>query len=173
MQTIKDINQNAVIIVHKDRDYYTDLEITNWEIEIRKMGAEPFVTRGVDIESHLIDAQYLESANDCLSLDTATGLINRAMTDLTEDSIAHYVNGRCDIEKKARTFGDLNLGDFANQAPQVYASDPLKYCHSKTVVAKMKQLFQEEYGTNLDLAKISSIISSPVLSAIQRRTIPQ
>jgi len=127
----------------------------------------------VDIESHFINPQYLESANDRLSLEAANDLINRAMIDLRDDSIAHYVNGRFDIEKKARTFGNLNLGNFAAQAPQVYASDPLRYCHSKTVVSKMRQLFQEEYGTHLDLTQISDIISSPELTAIQRRTITQ
>ena len=137
------------------------------------MGAEPFVTKGVDIESHFINPQYLESANNCLSLDGAKGLIDRATKDLTNDSIAHYVNGRCDIEKKALTFGELNLGNLAAQAPQVYASDPLRYCHSRTVLSKVKQLFHEEYGTNLDLSKTSNLISSPELSAIQKRTIQQ
>ena len=173
IQTIKEVNQNAVIIVHKDRDYYTDLELTNWQTEIRSMDAEPFVTKGVDIESHFLDNQHLAAVNQNLSEDLAKDLIARAMTDTRQDSISHYVNGRCDIEKKARTFGQLNLGNLAAQAHDVYDSDPLKYCHSKTVISKMRQLFRAEYSANLESQKRSDFISSPVLSEIARRTFPQ
>ncbi len=173
IQTIKEVNQNAVIIVHKDRDYYTDLEITNWETEIRSMGAEPFVTQGVDIESHFLNSQHLAAVNNSLSGDTARDLIARAMRDTKQDSISHYFNGRCDIEKKARTFGQLNLGNFAAQAPSVYDSGPLRYCHSKTVMSRLRQLFREANNTNLETQRRSDFISSAVLSAIARRTFPQ
>jgi len=173
IQTIKDINPRAVIIVQKDRDYYTDLEIINWETEIRAMGAEPFVTKGVDIESHFLSAQYLESTNPCMTSEIAQSLIDGAMIELREDSIAHYVNGRVDIEKKARTFGNLNLGNLATQAPQIYESNPLKYCHSKTILSKIKVRFQERFGSNLDVRIVSNLIASPELVAITRRTLPQ
>lgn len=169
IQTIKEVNENAVIIVHKDRDYHTDLEITNWEVQIRNMGAEPFVTDGVDIESHFLNSDYLASVNPGLSSDEAKRLIQTVMDTSYNDSIEHYCNGRCDIEKKARTFGTLNLGNLATQAPQVYGTDPDRYCHSKTVMAKLRQLFQEQFHHNLQVRTPSQLICSQVLSSIVRR----
>lgn len=169
IQTIHDVNENVVIIVHKDRDYYTDTEIRNWETEIRKMGAEPFVTDGVDIESHFLNSEYLASVNNGLSLDVAERLIQASIESSQDDSIAHYVNGRCDIEKKDRTFGMLNLGNLATQAPRVYTSNPKRYCHSKTVMSRLRQLFQEQFHSDLNAKTPSQLICSPVLSSIVRR----
>ncbi len=169
IQTIKEVNENAVIIVHKDRDYYTDPEISNWEAQIRNTGAEPFVTNGVDIESHFLNSRYLASVNPGLSSDEAERLIRTSITALYDDSISHYVNGRCDIEKKARTYGTLDVGNLAAQAPQVYGSDPDKYCHSKTVMAKLRQLFQEKFHRNLEVRTPGPLIASQVLSSIARR----
>ena len=169
IQIINEVNKNAVIIVHKDRDYYTDAEIGNWEAQIRSMGAEPFVTDGVDIENHFLNSEYLASVNHGLSLSEAESIIQTSMNTSHDDSIAHYVNGRCDIEKKDRTFGTLNLGNLAAQAPQVYASNPNRYCHSKTVMLKLRQLFQEQFHRNLEVRTPSPLICSQVLSSIVRR----
>lgn len=169
IQTINDVNENAVIIVHKDRDYYTDAEIRDWETEIRNMGAEPFVTDGVDIESHFLNSEYLHSVNHGLSLDEAESLIQTSMDASRGDSISHYVNGRCDIEKRDRTFGTLNLGNLAVQAPQVYESAPKRYCHSKTVMSELRQLFQGQFQRNLEVRTPSPLICSQVLSSIVRR----
>ena len=173
IQTIREVNDRTAIVVHGDRDYWTDSEITLWENGIRAMSVEPFVTKGTDIESHFLDRRHLAAINPGLSEDSANSLIDRAINETRQDSISHYVNGRCDIEKKARTFGQLNLGNLAAQAPQVYDSDRLRYCHSKTVVSKMKQLFQAEHGSNLSVQSSSQFLSSSVLSSIARRTFPQ
>lgn len=169
IQTIKEVNQNAVIIVHKDRDYHTDREISDWETQTRNTGAEPFVTDGVDIESRFLNSEYLASVNPGLSSRDAEHLIRASITASYDDSIAHYVNGRCDIEKKARTYGTLDVGQLAVQAPQVYGSDPQRYCHSKTVMAQLRQLFQDKFHRNLEVRTPSPLIASQVLLNIARR----
>ncbi|MDH4239561.1 MAG: AAA family ATPase [Phycisphaerae bacterium] len=169
IQTIREINENAIIIVHKDRDYYTDTEIGNWETQIRNMGAEPFATDGVDIESHFLNPEYLASVNRGLSLNQAQSLVQTSVDASYDDSISHYVNGRCEIEKKDRTFGRLNLGNLAAQAPRVYRSDPKRYYHSKTVMSKLRQLFQEQFHRNLEAKTPSPLICSQALSTIVRR----
>jgi predicted ATPase len=166
---IKDVNQHAVIAVHKDRDYHTDQEITDWETVIRSMGAEPFVTEGVDIESHLLKAEHLVSVNPQLTIEVARDLIGRAMRDTREESVRKYVNGRCDIEKKAGTFGRVNIGELATQAPRGYDRNAQRYCHSKTVMSKARELFRAEYTVNLRAHIRTNHIASPLLGAIARR----
>jgi hypothetical protein len=173
IETIKEVNENAAIVVHGDRDYNTDQEIQNWQVQIRGMGAEPFTTKGVDIESHFLNSRHLAAVNKNLSEDAAQQLITLALSDTTQASVSHYVNGRCDIEKKARTFGSLDLGNLAAQATSVYDSDPLKYCHSKTVIARVRQLFHEQTGNNLESQKKSDFVASPELLAIAQRIFPK
>lgn len=166
---IKELNRNAMLIVHKDRDYHSDEETNQWQQTVRSMGAEAFVTRGVDIESHLLNHEYIAALNPSLTLMQAADLINRAMVGTRDDSIRNYVNGRIDIERKAGTYGKLDVGALATKVPQLYDRDPKRYCHSKTVVSKVRQLFQTEHALNLQLYKKSDYISDPTLASIVQR----
>jgi predicted ATPase len=170
---IKEVNQHAVIVVHKDRDYSNDQEIENWQNAIRSMNAEPFVTEGVDIESHLLKAEHLAAVNDGLSVTQAQELIERARRDTRDDSVAKYVNGRCDIEKKAGSFGRINMGQLATQAPRDYDSNPQRWCHSKTVMSKARHLFQTDRAANLKSQIQSDHIGSLSLKTIAQRAFPE
>ncbi len=64
LELIRASNPQAKIVVHRDRDYLTDKEGTEWETEIRNMEAEPFLTLGVDIESHFLRADHLAELNE-------------------------------------------------------------------------------------------------------------
>ncbi len=63
LELIRASNLKAKIVVHRDRDYLTDEEGAEWETEIRNMEAEPFLTHGVDIESHFLYANHLAELN--------------------------------------------------------------------------------------------------------------
>jgi ABC-type branched-subunit amino acid transport system ATPase component len=166
---IKEVNQQAVIVVHRDRDYHTNEEITNWETIIRSMEAEPFVTEGVDIESHFLKAEHLATMNQQLTIDAARDLIERSMRETRDQSISKYVNGRCDIEKKAGTFREVNVGELATLAPRLYDGNPERYRHSKTVMAKARELFHQEYNINLRSDQIDNRIAFPSLATVAQR----
>lgn len=169
IKLIKEVNQHTVIVVHKDRDYYTDQEIDDWQTIIRSMGAEPFVTEGIDIESHLLKAEHLAAANQNLTVEEAQELIDRAMQNTRDESVSKYINSRCDIEKKAGTFGRVNIGELAIQAPHDYDENPKRYCHSKTVMSKVRELFQANNHVNLISNMRSNHIESPHLKTIAQR----
>lgn len=50
-------------MVHRDRDYLTTDDAEQWENNIRKMGAEPFLTLGVSVESHFLNTKHLAELN--------------------------------------------------------------------------------------------------------------
>jgi hypothetical protein len=161
-------NTTAKIVVHRDRDYLTDLEAKEWEDDIRNMKAEPFLTNGVDIESHFLSARHLAGLND-LSIEEIDRLLDSA-TQVTRDlSIEKYVNGRTDIEKKNGTFGRLNVGRLATDAPKVFDTAPSRYRYSKVVLKELRRQFQEEYGRNLRITEPSEILSVDVLTSIAKK----
>lgn len=158
LELIRVSNPSAIIFVHRDRDYLTDEEVSEWETQVRQLRARPFLTRGVDIESHFLHPRHLAILNS-VDENSILDIIDQATVDCRTTSIEKYVNGRTDIEKKAGTFGRLNLGQLAAQAPTVFDSNPERFRHSKTVMKSLRDKFREVYGRNLKVIEVSEHLS--------------
>lgn len=165
LELIRTSNPTAKIVVHRDRDYLSDEESDAWMTKMREMGAEPFLTAGVDVESHYLNEKHLASLNEHTE-DVLLNLIEEATKECTDLSVEKYVNGRTDIEKKNGTFGKLNLGQLAAQAPGVVKSDQHRYRHSKTVLRLLRQKYQSMYGKNLTVIAPSKHLRSEVLADV-------
>ncbi len=165
LDLIRASNQKAKIVVHRDRDYLTQEEEKEWKTAIRNMGAEPFLTRGVDIESHYLDAKHIAELNGHPE-ERIRELLDAATDSSMQISIEKYVNGRSDIEKKAGTFGKLNLGQLAANAPKVVKDEIERYRHAKTVLKRLRNNFQEKYDKNLQVLKKSSHLAVDELNII-------
>ena len=165
---IKAPNPKVKIVVHRDRDYLDQTEATDWESAIRRMGAEPFLTKGVDVESHFLNAAHLASLND-LTETEAQSLLDTATTSCNEVSLEKYINGRSDLEKKAGSFGKFNLGKFATTASNNLSQDPQRYRHSKTILRKLRGDYREANGKNLVISKVSEHIKASLLETIAQK----
>jgi len=168
LELIRVSNPNAKIVVHRDRDYMTDTEAEQWAKEIRKISAEPFLTDGVDIESHFLNVQHLATLNPEHTGEIQK-LIDSATTSSRVISIEKYVNGRSDIEKKAGTFGKLNIGQLAAQAPSIIDREVERYRHSKTVLKSLRNLFQQEHGYNLKVLEPSDFLIVSDFEALAKK----
>lgn len=168
LDLIRASNPNSKIVVHQDRDYLTDDESTAWETQIRNMLAEPFLTGGVDIESHFLNAEHLAELNSQSTSDMAD-LIRKSTLENRDVSIEKYVNGRTDIAKKNGTFGTLNVGHLATQAPKTLDENSERYRHSKTIVKEIRRRFQKTYATNLRIVEVSDKIKVAELAAIAKK----
>ena len=165
---IRSSNPAAKIIVHRDRDYLTEEESAAWETEIRALGSDPFLTDGVDVESHFLNPEHLAVLNNTKAA-TMSDIIQRAAKECEALSVEKYVNGRSDIEKKAGTFGRLNLGQLAASAPTVVSSNAPRFLHAKTVMRVVRRIHQQENGGNLRTLEPSQHIRVPSLVSISRR----
>lgn len=170
IKTIRGSNPRATIVVHRDRDYLRQDEAAAWAKRIRELGAEPFLTIGVDIESHFLNARHLAETNETLSEVEAETLIDEATEAVREESVQKYVNGRCDLEKKAQTFGKLDLGKLAVEAAKVVSQDDVRFRHSKTVMHKLRELHQKEKGKNLLVRKVTTHLCVPELVTIAKKS---
>jgi hypothetical protein len=168
LELIRVSNPNAKIVVHRDRDYLTQKESEQWETELRNMGAEPFLTVGVDVESHFLGARHLSEMNGTTEQDMQD-LLDAATQSCRALSIEKYVNGRTDIEKKAGTFGKLNVGQLAANAPGLIDSDAERYRHSKAVLKQLRHDFQDANGRNLKVMEASEHLAVDQFAALARR----
>jgi hypothetical protein len=165
LELIRTSNPSAKIVVHRDRDYLTTGESEAWMTKMREMGAEPFLTDGVDVESHYLKAEHLAQLNG-ESKEELEALIDDATKECTAVSIEKYVNGRTDVEKKNGTFGKLNLGQLAAAAPGIINDDSTRYRHSKTVLRSLRQKYRAAYEKNIKVVDGSEHVASKTLADI-------
>lgn len=165
LELIRHSNNYAKIVVHRDRDYFFDYEIEEWQKQIRNMQAEPFITSGVDIESHFLNSSHISKLNN-VDLGQIDKMIEEATKNNKEFSIEKIVNGRTDIEKKRGTFSSLNLGKLAVDAPQYFEGNTVRYRYSKNVLKDLRKSFQEKYSKNLKIFHASEHLLLPELNKI-------
>lgn len=165
LELIRTSNPNVKIVVHRDRDYLTEEESGQWKTEIRNMSAEPFLTRGVDVESHFLCVKHLSKVNGTPEQEMQE-LVDAATQACRTLSIEKYVNGRTEIEKKAGTFGKLNVGQLAANAPGTIDSDVERYRHAKTVLKQLRHNFHQANGENLKVMEPSAHLAVDQLVAL-------
>ncbi|MGV1770880.1 AAA family ATPase [Agrobacterium vitis] len=165
IRQIKDVS-DAVVIVHRDRDYLYPDEIELWKKEIRALGAEAFVTQGIDIESYFCSDVYITAFGKSVSGFDLTAFKTKLMEDEADDATTSYVNGRVDIERKAGTIGKLDYGKLSVAASKAVATDVLGLMKGKRKLSKVRKLFDGLYGVRYEVDKTALIPSDPELSAL-------
>lgn len=168
VKIVRSTNGKAKIVVHRDRDFLKDEEVEEWKAQVKALGVEPFVTAKVDIESYFISPAYLSEANPTVSVDDFKGLITDVVERAIDELTAAYVNGRVDLERKAGTFGKLDLGKLATEASKVVSSDPFRYS-GKIILRAVRAKFRRRYGHNLLTHLVSSHLRDDALVGIARK----
>lgn len=150
IRQIKDIS-SATVIVHRDRDYLYPDEIQVWKKEIRSLGAEPFITLGIDIESYFCTDEYIMNfAKGLPGFDLKA--FREALADgEVDETVSSYVNGRIDHERKSGTIGKLDYGKLSVAAGKAVADDVLAYIKGKRKLSKTRKLFTELYQVRYDI----------------------
>lgn len=154
------------IILHRDSDYLTDEEAEAWKIKVRALHVEPFLTNGTDIESGFINAAHLSELNPSISHDDFEEMIASVSAMNQNDFVERYVNGRIEIARKNQTYGNLNVGQLATEAPTKIAEYPSRYRHGKTLLSKLRGEFQERYSANLTVIQSTSHLHNDTLFSI-------
>jgi ABC-type uncharacterized transport system ATPase subunit len=158
------------VVFHRDRDYMTDQECTDY-IESLKKGAPQafiFLTAGTDSESHFLIPEHFASLDPALELAMVTELIDRATTDSADGSRTAFINSRAPIEttKLRKENKQLNLGEYVLECGRNYDADPLRYRHGKKVIRRLRHLLQSDRKPNPDPFKSSQFVKDPTLSTI-------
>lgn len=172
LSMIRSSNEHAIIVVHRDRDYLLDDQVTEWEVAIRRLRAEPFVTNGTDVESHFAECGHLAALNKELNDDGFKDLIEESAISIHEDLIAAYVNGRVTIERANGNAGKIDHGKLAASAPTAIASNPMQLRHGKTLLRKIRSSYQEKFKKNMTVFSTSAYLDCDKLRTISRKIKP-
>ncbi|WFU02734.1 AAA family ATPase [Rhizobium sp. CB3171] len=168
IRQVKDIS-DAVVIVHRDRDYLFPDEIEVWKKEIRAIGAEPFLTFGIDIEAYFCSDDYINGfAKNVAGFNLAAFREKLAEGEI-DDATTSYVNGRIDFERKAGTIGKLDHGKLSVAASKAVAADVLALMKGKRKLSKVRKLFTELYNVRYEIDRAALTPSDAELSAIMQK----
>ena len=169
IRIIRRTSPTASVIVHRDRDYWLDDDIREWERSVRHEQAMPLVSTGVDLEADAMTARHLAALNPQLDNGGATELISIARNNARDDCIAKFVNGRISCERKARRDRDLNHGELAVRAPMELSAHPERYYHGKLIMAAARREFRDRFGANLRVQETSEHLAREDLQDEARR----
>jgi energy-coupling factor transporter ATP-binding protein EcfA2 len=169
LKAIRGSNSAARIVVHRDRDFLTESEVEAWKTEIRSLGVEAFVTKGIDIESYFIKPEHLAEANDDVSIEDIKATLDAVAEQEREQLMARYVNGRVDIERKAGSYRTLDVGKLATEAARAVSQAPLLYC-GKTFLPPLRAAFYTRFGNKAVLYTESRHLSDDDLVGISKKT---
>ncbi len=146
-----------------------DIGGQEWKEKMRRLGVEPFLTTGVDLESHLLDATHLNMVNDKGSESDFTDLIYNARVSTKEKSIAHYVNGRIAIRRSNGTHATIDHGKLAVEAANAVDDDLTGKAHGKTVLKQLRTAFRSRYSAELQIMDPSEHIAVSELRTIANK----
>ncbi|QTF71356.1 AAA family ATPase [Arthrobacter woluwensis] len=153
------------VVVHRDRDYLTEDAALDFQASLRAVGAEAFLTKGTDIESHLLELEHLKLVYGDLSSDEIASLLNQATEAAKGRSLEVMINQRNLIDQRERQkeVKSPNPGAVAARCSEDFAADPVRYRHGKTTLRRFRNLVQERHGINREIAVPSRALAVDAL----------
>lgn len=151
---IREHAPDTKVIVHRDRDYHTDDEISTFELSLLDDNLIPFTTLGTDVESHYLNAEFIVShfVDYSLSTDRAQELIDEATIQARDDSLEIMTRARAEQEAHRRKTqgksGPPNFYEITKQCTKDFDREPQKYRHGKKTLKKLKAILQNEIKTS-------------------------
>ncbi len=160
----------AAIIVHRDRDFMEPDEVLLWKQEITAAGAEPFVTREIDVEGYFATDDYIELIGKNVPTFDLTAVKEKLVEGESDGVLESYVNGRIDLERKSGNIGKLNYGQLSAAATKKVNKDLLAIMKGKKKLAKLRAIFGELYGARFDTTQSApELPMDKELAAIARK----
>lgn len=160
VKMVKKINPCTTLIIHRDRDYLLDQEVSNIVQRIKEADAIPFITNGTDVESYYINAAHIADLYPSLNPEVISTLIDRATNQTRAESI-EFIKKHDHGERhktKVSYLDDLISG--------IFESNKSRYRHGKKTLRVLKSLLQKETGNNVNITKPTLSLKDATLNEI-------
>lgn len=114
----------------------------------------------MDVESHFLNINHLQSLNTGLTSEELNELLNAATEGAYQDSIGKYYNyffsqGRPEQNDYASAIGRIEAS---------YNQNPERYRYGKKVLGLLKSAIHKKLGRSVDLLVESEALLHPILS---------
>lgn len=165
---INDHAPGTEVLVHRDRDYLRDEEITQINNIFSAKNIRIFLTQGTDAESHLINIQHIRTFYPQLSELQISQAIDEATEAVKQYSIQTLARSMLREEKARRKAngdnGDPDIVALTDQARADFATHPERWRHGKKTFGHMKSKLQALLGENPNIVRPSENIAVELLA---------
>lgn len=167
-QFIDSNTNNVSVLVHRDRDYMSQLQVDAYKDNIERCGLSAFVTTGPDLENYYLNAEHLAALNPELSVEELEEIIAEARRETREISIKKIVNIRTEraFRERSQTGTPPDHGAIAIQASQDFDGSPEEFGHGKSVLGRVTARMQMRLGRNPRVIAPTAHLASPELRQI-------
>lgn len=155
------------VVVHRDRDYMTDTEVTSYKQNLETVGIKVFVTTGNDTESHFINEAHIASLYPIMQQADITNLIDSCISECKEKILEKYINTIHNrlLQESYKGGEKPNAGRVARECQQNFDRNPREYLHGKIVEKALRNKLQLELGGDIKLCRSTNEISDPTLNS--------
>lgn len=167
---LKEKAPNVSTIVHRDRDYLSEDEITLYRRSMQETGVFPFITMQNEIESYFINSDHLAYLNPNIARERIEQLIDQSVAEVKDITIRSMINSRTEYAFKKRREGvpQINHGAIAIEATRDYETNPRMFSKGKELLSRLVGHIQDEIGSRPIIYQTSPFINVPELNEISR-----
>ncbi len=154
-------NNYPNLVVHRDKDYMTEDEVTKEIEKFQKLGIKLFITKGTDIESYFVNKEHIIHCQN-LSEEKVDEILLKAKTEKKEIAINAI---------KRKEYGEKHMNKsshLVNYIDEFYDLNEDVLFHGKEVLKKVKNLIQSETGANAKIENVSERIIDDRLIEISK-----
>ncbi len=148
------------VVVHRDKDYLTPIEVQEEIKKFEKIGITLFVTEGTDIESYYVRIEHLKFCYPAIEEVDIDKIVKTAKEENKEMAINALRTKEYGTKHKHK---NTHLGD---ALVRYYEANETLLFHGKKVLGKVKSLLQEFTRVNANIDIESPKLSDPVLDKI-------
>ncbi|WP_239953742.1 ATP-dependent endonuclease [Pantoea sp. Z09] len=155
------------VIVHRDRDYMTDAEVSSYIESLEEVGIKVFVTNGNDSESHFVNENHIHELYPTLTLEEISSYIDECLVDKRDDIIMKYINTiyNRSLQASYRGGDKPNAGEISHFCNRNFDGNNRGFMHGKLVERCLRNKLQQRLGQNINLCRTTLAIKDQTLSS--------
>ena len=164
---ITDHAPGTSVVVHRDRDYMSDVEVSNYKQKLEAVGIKVFITIGNDAESHFVNEQHVAKLYPAIAADRVSALIDECVLEGKDKILKKYINTIHNrrLQESYKGGDKPDAGAIALECTNNFKQDSRRYMHGKITESALRGKLQIELGVNVSLCKLTPHIANPVLKA--------
>jgi hypothetical protein len=164
---VKEKMPNVKILVHRDRDYLTDRELSLQNESFRRIDTKLFITSGTDIESYFLNYRHITYCYPSINIDIAEKLIHECMDEVFTKSVDY-------LRKKEFGGHKTEIHTHLNKAlEELVSHNMLRFTHGKTALRILQYKLSDLTNQRYKLEQPSSFLKIDELQAFAKTIWPE
>lgn len=172
---IKEHAPGTKIILHRDRDYLSEEEVSKYIERVTAAVDYCFITRNLDLESYYISASHLQYVyGDSMSYDEAVEIIDLATQTSKDKSIDKYIDARFLTLKSEVNKGVIKPATLTRECMTNYDNNVERYRHGKITLKALKnELQKRKYDINMLISSSDFVADVELKEYYEKTKIPE